>query len=61
MITIKNTQPTLYHQGVWRSPGHCEIPDILGKAYLLQPLTQQDPPKEHKKKSEPAPPTRVCA
>ncbi|GAA5808248.1 hypothetical protein MFLAVUS_001636 [Mucor flavus] len=23
---------------IWRSPGHCEIPDILGKAYL-EPLT----------------------
>ena len=63
-MIIKNTQPTTVYiiiQGaVWRAPGHCEIPDILGKAYLLQPLTQQDPPKELKKKSEPAPPARVC-
>ncbi|CDS07540.1 hypothetical protein LRAMOSA01489 [Lichtheimia ramosa] len=62
--TTPNTTPSQMKKndkvgwGVWRSPGHCEIPDILGKAYLLQPLTQQDPPKEHKKKSEPAPPAR---
>ncbi|KAI9309149.1 kinase-like domain-containing protein [Cunninghamella echinulata] len=30
----KNTEKPL----IWRSPGHCEIPDILGKAYL-QPIS----------------------
>ncbi|KAI8343333.1 kinase-like domain-containing protein [Chlamydoabsidia padenii] len=37
---------------VWRSPGHCEIPDILGKAYL-QPA--QPPPKHVTKKQTTAP------
>lgn len=40
---------------VWRAPGYCEIPNILGNAYL-QPLTPE-PPKEPKKKA--SEPTRV--
>ncbi|KAI8093387.1 kinase-like domain-containing protein [Halteromyces radiatus] len=35
---------------VWRSPGYCEIPDILGNAYLLP---TQPPPKPAVKKQEP--------
>ncbi|KAI8376189.1 uncharacterized protein BYT42DRAFT_377824 [Radiomyces spectabilis] len=43
---------------IWRSPGHCEIPNILGNAYLqLKPVEQHRP-----KKSKPlqAGPTRGC-
>ncbi|KAL1926466.1 hypothetical protein VTP01DRAFT_5795 [Rhizomucor pusillus] len=42
-------------KSVWRAPGHCEIPDILGNAYLLPaPEPRKDPPK----KKETGAPTR---
>ncbi|RCH93484.1 hypothetical protein CU098_000367, partial [Rhizopus stolonifer] len=43
-----NNQPTKIP--LWRSPGHCEIPDILGNAYL--PPTLSPTRSKHK---EPAP------
>ncbi|CAO3586298.1 unnamed protein product [Absidia cylindrospora] len=46
----QHTTPT-DKPAVWRSPGHCEIPDILGKAYL-QP---SQPPPKHVAKKQPPP------
>ncbi|KAK4516524.1 uncharacterized protein ATC70_011498 [Mucor velutinosus] len=46
--SIKSTQTAVNHQPKthWRSPGHCEIPNILGNAYL-EPFTISDRQLNH--------------
>ncbi|KAG1113661.1 hypothetical protein G6F42_014401 [Rhizopus arrhizus] len=46
--SIKSTQTAVNHQPKthWRSPGHCEIPNILGNAYL-EPFTISDRQLKH--------------
>ncbi|KAI8141388.1 kinase-like domain-containing protein [Fennellomyces sp. T-0311] len=52
---VSSLTTQIIKQGIWRSPGHCEIPDILGKAYL-QPEPEQ--PKQSKKKPAETGPVR---
>lgn len=46
----KQHSPATEKPIVWRSPGHCEIPDILGKAYL-QPIPPAPKPTTKKQQT----------
>lgn len=56
--TTTNSPTSQQKSPLWRSPGHCEIPDILGNAYL-QPFTT--PPPKHNKETGPKRPPWVPA